>query len=279
MKACPNCSKSIPATAVNCAFCGVAVVQSAAPSNGPRGRSRWELPRAVLTVCEWSLVLFVVCVVTVTLLPTLGNHGDGRRSRCKNNLKQIGLALYSYHDEHGTFPPAYFADASGRPIHSWRVLLLPYVDQQALYNQYKWDEPWDGPNNSRLMAQIPPVFRCPSHAGTPGDTTTAYAAVFGDDCVFRSSGSTRMADITDGTSNTILVGEVERAGIPWMKPEDVDVSKHPTIGDPAGFSSLHIGGIHVLLADGSVRFISENISPATLRGLYTRAGNEQIGDY
>src|SRR5438128_84487 len=101
MKTCPSCSKSIPANATNCAFCGVAAVQSPALPAGPKGRSPRELPRAVLTVCEWSLVLFVVCVVTVMFLPTLGNHGDGRRSQCKNNLKHIGLALYNYHDEHG----------------------------------------------------------------------------------------------------------------------------------------------------------------------------------
>ncbi|MBI3863226.1 MAG: DUF1559 domain-containing protein [Planctomycetia bacterium] len=226
-------------------------------------------------------VLFV-CVggPVALLLPAVQQAREAaRRSQCKNNLKMIGLALHNYHEQHGSLPPAYVADANGKPMHSWRVLILPQLDQQALYDEYKFSEPWDGPNNSRLLSRMPAVFKCPSHAGGADDTTTAYAAVFGEHCAFPGAKSVSFKDFTDGTSNTMLVAEASHAAIPWMKPEDVDVKKHPTIPDMQGFSSDHVGGLQVLMADGSVRFLSQHLSPQTLQALFTRDGDEKIGDF
>src|SRR5262249_10862652 len=160
-------------------------------------------------------------------------------------------------EQFGSFPPAYLADASGKPMHSWRVLILPFIDQQALYREYNFSEPWDGPNNSRLLTRMPPVYACVSdpHSGT---TNTAYAAVFGQQCVFRGFEPVKIMDITDGASNTLLVAEASKAGIPWMKPEDIDIAKHPSIGDDSGFSSYHIGGINALMCDGAVRYIPQS---------------------
>src|SRR4029077_12783364 len=124
-----------------------------------------------------------------------------------NNLKQIGLALFNYESANGAFPPAYIADASGKPMHSWRVLILPYIDQAPLYDQYKFDEPWDGPNNSRLLSQMPPVYACPSHANTGAKSNTAYAAVFGEHCIFRGDNPVRIGEIIDGASNTLMIVE------------------------------------------------------------------------
>ncbi len=88
-----------------------------------------------------------------------------------------------------------------------------------------------------------------------------------------------IADITDGTSNTMLIGEASHAGIPWMKPDDVDIKTHPSVGDRQGFSSDHAGGVHVLMADGAVRFLSQSINAQTLQALFTRDGAERIGDF
>ncbi|MFN0054738.1 MAG: DUF1559 domain-containing protein, partial [Planctomycetales bacterium] len=148
-----------------------------------------------------------------------------------------------------------------------------------LYQRYRFDEPWDGPNNSQLLPLMPQVFRCPTH-GQPGDTVTAFAGVFGPNSVFRGTNGTSFADITDGASNTLSVAEVTTgARIPWMKPEDVDITIHSMLGDPAGFGSHHVGGFNALMLDGSVRFISTSISPTILQGLYTIDGNEQIQDF
>jgi prepilin-type processing-associated H-X9-DG protein len=233
-------------------------------------------------VLACSFVFLAACggILAALLLPAVQQAREAaRRSQCKNNLKQIGLALHNYADAYGSFPPAYIADASGKPMHSWRVLILPYIDQAPLYNQYNFSEPWDGPGNSRLLAQMPPVYACPSHPGAPGGTNTAYAGVFGEKCVFRGSEPVAFKDITDGSSDTLMVVEADAAGIPWMKPDDVDIVIHPTLGDPAGFSSSHAGGVQGLMCDGSVRFFSLSISPQTLQALFTRNAGDAPGSY
>src|SRR5258708_31455767 len=145
-------------------------------------------------------------------------------------------------------------------MHSWRVLIRAFLDAAPLYNQYDFSEPWDGPNNSRLLSQMPPVYACPSHSTT--GSTTNYAGVFGENCVFRSAGPTRIADITDGTSDTIIVGEAVNAGIPWMKPEDIDITAHPAPGDRDGFSRDHIRGVPRPAARGAGPVPPPLINPA-----------------
>ena len=198
-----------------------------------------------------------------------------RRSQCKNNLKQIGLALHNYQDVFGSFPPAFVADENGTPMLSWRVLLLPYLDGEDLYDQYDLSQPWDSPANQTVLNNMPAVFACPS--GAPGNTTH-YAGVFGPDCIFTGAEVTKISDIKDGMSNTLFVGEVQ-ASIPWTKPEDIDITKYPDLKDPAGFHSSHSGGLHFLMADGAVRFVSEGISQQTLHALFTRDGEEKVSEF
>jgi hypothetical protein len=97
----------------------------------------------------------------------------GRRYSCRNNIKQILWALHSYHEKHGHFPPAYVADKDGRPMHSWRVLILPYLDHDDVYKKYRMDEPWDGPNNRKLWDIRMGEYECPEQpdTGKPGRVT------------------------------------------------------------------------------------------------------------
>jgi type II secretory pathway pseudopilin PulG len=236
----------------------------------------------VLMVAGGAFGVLVICggILAALLLPAVQSAREAaRRTQCMNNLKQIGLALHTYHDEYNTFPPAYVADAGGKPMHSWRVLILPYLEERALYNEYDFSEPWDGPNNSRLLARMPRVFACPSDSSSTASTTTDYAGVLGEHCVFRGTQPVRMADISDGTSNTLLVGEAAGARIPWMKPADINIDQHPALGDPDGFSGNHAGGVNFLHCDAAVRFISLSINPQTLTALFTRDGNEVTGSY
>ena len=105
----------------------------------------------------------------------------GRRAACANNLHEIALALHQYHQANGCFPPAYIADKSGKPMHSWRILILPFLDRNDLYKAYDFSEPWNGPNNKKLLATRPNVFACPSDpsVGRGGATQTSYVAVVG----------------------------------------------------------------------------------------------------
>jgi prepilin-type processing-associated H-X9-DG protein len=227
------------------------------------------------------LGVIVVCgglMLPGLLLPAVQQAREAaRRTQCQNNLKQIALALHSYHDVYGAFPPAFIADKDGKPMHSWRVLILPYLDA-TLYSEYSFSEAWDGPNNSRLLARMPSVFRCPSDPASMASTNTSYVGVFGEHCVFRGTKPVAIKDITDGTSSTLLAGEV-KSNIPWMKPEDVDIKLYPAIGGARGFGSYHAGGANFVMCDGSVRFVNQSVLQPTLDALYTRDGNEPVGDF
>ena len=222
------------------------------------------------------------------------------RSSCNCQLKQFGLAFHNYHDTYGTFPPAFVLGPDGRKWHSWRVLILPMLEQSPLYDEYKFDEPWDGPNNRKLLAKMPDVFACPARpceakpavvmsigvlacsdepSPSAANGYTSYAAVLGKDCAFRGVKPVNVKEITDGISSTLLIGECTRTKIPWTKPEDIEIAIHPTLGDPKGFSGPHDGGSHFLVADGTVKFIITTTPQAIVDALFTRNGGELINDF
>jgi prepilin-type processing-associated H-X9-DG protein len=282
MKTCPACAEQIPDDAATCVHCGISIYEYAAgEGRGASGRktSIWLIVGLVIAA---GLGVLVVCggIGAALLIPATQQAREAaRRSQCKNNLKQIGLALHNYQATYGTFPPAFLPDENGKPMHSWRVLILPFLEQDALYNEYNFSEPWDGPNNSRLLARMPAVYRCPSSASSGPNTNTTYAGPFGEQCIFRGSDPVAFKDITDGTSNTLMVGEVANSSIPWMKPEDIDVKRFPSIGAAGGFGSDHAGGAQFLMADGSVHFLSTATTAQTLQALFTRDGNDQPGSF
>ena len=222
------------------------------------------------------------------------------RSSCNCYLKQFGLAFHNYHETYGTFPPAFVLGPDGQKWHSWRVLILPQLEQSELYAEYRFDEPWDGPNNRKLLAKMPQSFACPSRPceiksatvlaiavlacnDRPGPSAvngfTSYSAVLGQNSPFRGTQPVELKEITDGPSNTLLIGESTRSKIPWTKPEDIDIAFHPTLGDPKGFSGPHGDGVMFLVGDGTVRFLSTKTPQAIVDALFTRNGGELIPDF
>ncbi len=147
-----------------------------------------------------------------------------------NNQKQIALAMFNYLDANGTYPPAAKRDADGKPLLSWRVLILPYLESQSLYDKFHLDEPWDSPNNKPLADQMPDVFQCPSDPVVTHRQTT-YQVVVDPRSIFTGKPTgVRIADVTDGTASTILVVEATNA-VPWSKPEDLSLtSPDPLLG-------------------------------------------------
>ena len=184
------------------------------------------------------------------------------------------MAVATYHDAYGTLPPAYVSDAQGKPMHSWRVLLLPFLEQQELYEQYDFDEPWDGPNNRKLLAQRPSVYAFHGSQSEKG-TAANYLAVVGAETAWPHDKPLRMDQISDGAELTILIVENEGANVPWTAPRDLDLATmNLEIGHPRGISS-RFDPPAVVTADGSVHTLSLGLSRETLRALLTARSGEK----
>lgn len=224
--------------------------------------------------------VYVACIIGVLVAYFLQPVGRGREaawwSQCRNNLKQIGLALHQYADQYGALPPAYTVDAEGRPMHSWRTLILPYVDQAALYNSIDLTKPWDDPANEAAREAYPPIYICPS-AFRKRNHTVYLANVAAGGC-FRAGEPRRLAEITDGLSQTLMVIEVPAdKAVHWMSPKDADEELILAIG--VDLKPHHPGGMHVVLCDGSARFIADTIPVETRRALITIAAGDRVGDF
>lgn len=231
-----------------------------------------------LRICVTGFILIAIGLVLVALLLPAVYRGPEapHRTQCKNNLKQIGLALHNYHDKYGGFPPAYIVDATGKPLHSWRTLLLPFLDHAELYNSIDLSKPWDDPVNAHAAQQSLRVYRCPS-TDAP-DNAATYLAIISPESCLQSTRSRSLAEIADGSSQTLLIIEVPRdSSVPWMSPQDADeelfLSSAP---DP---SLVHRGGAHALLCDGSVRYLPNRLPPKTRRALITIAAGDDANDY
>jgi hypothetical protein len=201
-----------------------------------------------------------------------------RRMQITQNLKMIGLALHNYHDANGHFPGTASVDKDGKPLLSWRVALLPYLEQAPLFNEFKLDEPWDSPHNKPLLERMPAVFEMPSAKAEPG--MTFYRGFSGPDAFFDPAmkAGVNMATITDGTSNTIGIVEAREA-VPWTQPDNEIPfdSKNRTESVAKGALGGHnSNGFNALLLDGSVRFLKDSLNPMTLNALITRSGGEVI---
>ncbi len=219
-----------------------------------------------------------------------GHHRAQLRIQCRNNLKQIGLALHNYHDAYNSYPPAYVADEHGRPMHSWRVLLLPFLDEEKLYKEYRFDEPWNGPHNITLQDRIPHIYSCPGYqfelrkskiASDYSRRLTNYVVIDDPTAIFDGEKGSTNDEITDGTSNTIAVVEVHQHAVHWMQPEDItpDEMMLEFIASRDEERTNHRDGMQVLLADGSARKLEPDLSREILKALLTKAGGEKVPEF
>jgi hypothetical protein len=219
----------------------------------------------------------------IGLLGAIGQaRGAAQKAQSANNIKQIMLAMHSWADVHGgMFPPPVILgkDGKGKVPHSWRIEVLPYLEQSRLYDAYQFDEPWDSEANKKVLAQMPAVLRHPMDK--QDSTSAAYyvltpeklfvekvlpgggieAPVGGLPTAFSKTTGVRFADIIDGTSNTLAVVEAKR-DIPWTKPEDIlfDPEK-----DPPALGGYFKDGFQAGICDGSVRFLTPKVEPKTLK--------------
>jgi prepilin-type processing-associated H-X9-DG protein len=225
------------------------------------------LPRPRFRLLNVFLALAVVVILVALMLPaTRSARPSARRLQCTNNLRQIVLALSNYEARYGALPPARTVDASGRPLHSWRTLILPFLDQQDLYQSIDLAKPWDDGANARAREAMPGVFRCPELGG-PADATT-YLAVVGTKACFLPDQPRRLADIKDGHAACLMVIEAgPSSAVHWMAPRDGDEALILDFGPEAKWN--HSGGTNAAFVDGSVRFLMATTPGDAIRGMMT----------
>ncbi|MCF7961714.1 MAG: DUF1559 domain-containing protein [Pirellula sp.] len=251
---------------------------SYADSNGKGGGNTAVIVASILAgLC----VVLLVCggILAALLLPAVQAAREAaRRMQCTNNMKQIGLALHNYESAYKSLPPAYTVDSEGNRLHSWRSLILPYLEQSAVYNRIDFSKPWDHPDNEFIRELNVPTFMCPSTKLPNGYTT--YVAVVAPNGVFSGPTPTNFQDIKDGLSNTLMVVETTEAkAVHWMEPNDTDLNAFiaslpgPV---PPNDRHAHTGGSVVTFGDGSVQFLSSNTPVETLQALVTSNGGERV---
>jgi hypothetical protein len=205
------------------------------------------------------------------------------RSRSTRNLKLIGLAIHNFEVANGRFP-ADIRDEDGTPLLSWRVRLLPFLEEVALFNEFHLDEPWDSPHNRPLLERMPAAFRDPDAEAEPG--RTFYRGVAGPGTVLDPTvpSGIRIADVTDGTSNTLAVVQAREAvawsqpgtDLPFESPAELPAQVETAQALQGQLGGPGAGGFHALFLDGSTRFLRDTISPLVLRALVTRNGGEVV---
>ena len=297
-----------------------------------------RISRSAFTLIELLVVIAIIAILVALLLPAVQQAREAaRRSSCKNNLKQIGLAMQNYHDVHSTFPPGYVRNTNSStgprfPMTGWAVYILPQMEQASLYdlidsesNGFSVD--WNTDNQPLFDAanQVVAPYLCPSDPSDGINTDwginnsltgnrAGKSNYVANNQAMRMNSKLKMRDITDGTSNTFLIGEKTSqngfyAGI-WMGGHrwgsadtnytdegvfgrandahggvdyringDGTGATTPSVHLKNNYSSAHQGGAHFAFADGSVQFLSENISLDIFNGLSTEDGGEVIGEF
>jgi hypothetical protein len=197
------------------------------------------------------------------------------RTHSSNNLKIMALSMHDYESATGTLPPAAICDkATGKPLLSWRVAILPYVESSNLYSQFKLDEAWDGPNNSRLIAQMPKCYTLPGDTRAPPGYT-CYRVFYGNGAAFELNQGFRLSSFPNGTSQTILIVEAGEP-VPWTKPDELPYDPAGPLPPLGGHYRYH-DGFWAAMGDGSVRWVDNKVNPQMLRGAIERGGGMPCG--
>jgi len=191
------------------------------------------------------------------------------RLKCQGHLHVVSLGLLNYHKEQGHFPPAYVLGPDGKPWHSWRVLLLPYIEKGELYRDYNFNEPWDGPNNSKLQARMPKCYACPSDPDNLKKGRTNYFAVVGPDTAFPGVKPTKLEDVTRPKGQTILLVESLGRDINWMEPRDLSYDNLSFDLDDLSLTSISSKhrSHNVIMVEGTIQNV-QGISPLDLRTMF-----------
>lgn len=240
-----------------------------------------HLEVAIRAIAHRTLWLIAISIFLVGAFWLWGEVRKARRasmaSCAKCPFKQISIALHSYHDDYGCFPPAYVADETGRPIHSWRALILPYCDCQGLAKEYDFSEPWDGPHNSRLWDRAPGVMNCRPEKLPRG--ITHIVAITGPGTAFPGTTCTKLSDFRDGHTNSIMIVEIADSKVHWLAPIDLPASEAVRFwNSPArtSISSVEWRRPLVAFVDSTTCALGRELSPESLGAALTISGGEPV---
>ena len=214
-------------------------------------------------------------VARLVYLGARAAQAAARKSHCNGNLCFLGLAMLEYHEKYGHFPPAFVADKDGRPMHSWRALLLEFTEPR-LFKAYNFSEPWNSNANQVVARQMPTPYACPENVAGRAAGFTNYVVVVGKNTLFPEAHTTKLKDVPSDPGRTILLVEIADSDILWLEPRDLSFDSmsfelndktQPSIG------SVHPGGANFCMADGTRR--SLEVNPAELKRLMTIRRDEQ----
>ncbi|MCE9556851.1 MAG: DUF1559 domain-containing protein [Planctomycetes bacterium] len=216
-------------------------------------------------------------IVSLILMMLNMSREHQRQYVCRSHIRNIATAMLAYEQEYGVLPPQSVPGPNGKPWHSWRVLLLPYLQEKQLYERYRFDEPWDGPHNKLLHDHAFSVYHCPTDDSDL--SRTSYFVVSGPGMMFEPGKRLKSADAIDGASSTVLVVEAAGQDVHWLDPRDLDGVKLANQINAPGqppISSAHPKVAHVALVDESERAVAEGADPAAIRAMLTRNGGETV---
>ncbi len=269
-----------------CAGCGevVTLPEAAEELEQPPGKPRRRVVLGGLGQGGWwkvgaaavaSVGLFLT-LVSLVFWPHVTNVGNKvQRTECENRMKRIVGALVKYHAEHGAFPPSVVRDASGKPMHSWRVLLLPKLGGGNLLKGYDMSEPWDSSGNIALAARCPSVYQCPLDSDARLAGLTSYLLLVGPETVVDRAELTIWEELIDLAGNRVLLVEQSASDVVWSEPRDAEWrGSELSVGyDDSLIRSEHGAGGHVAMLSGDVAFLDQKTTPAELRRLFMGDGS------
>ncbi len=233
----------------------------------------------------WGGLIVVFSIVLVGCFCAWYFYPSDTVTPCKANMARIAKALLNYEDKYKSLPPAYTADEHGNSMHSWRVLVLPFLGEEELYEAYDLNEPWNGPNNRKLASRIPTVYFCPGDRSR-APTDTSYVAVVGAETNWPGATAMTTAQLYKGKSNSVAIVETAQSGIHWMEPRNIPWSPHIQRDLISRCMTSHKGGSNVAMFDGIVTFVSKDVDEYSLANALTRGSfsffedtKNAIGDF
>lgn len=302
--ACPHCGEmtlvddEFAGHSGPCIGCGRTIVVPRFASPRPAGPAGAAIPASAypgmpqisprrrllfLTLVGVGATVAVMALLAILFQPVVEySRANSHRRQCAANLRKIGMALLAYEQKYGSLPPAYVEDKDGTRLHSWRVLILPFLgpEESALYAEYNLKEPWDSAQNKLVADKMPSVYRCPADEPEYPENAneTSYLVIVGKGTAFPGATTVSRKDINDDHRQTIYVVEVNATKTIWTEPSDLqDTAQGWQIGSEWGGNHSH--GANVLFSTGEVRFLRDNLESQDLRAMTTINGNEPIPEY